>query len=375
MPQNTESAFAIEPLLEYPHREQVLALAQERSEAVDQDEDSPFRTLVELGRHGLVATGRTGSLVPQAAVLFDLATGCTATAFSLWAHRSTIAFFDAVDRELPDGLEDGTVTGSTAMAAAFKAAAGVGEIQVRARRTSGGLVLEGVVPWASNLYEGGVMVLPVVIEADAAHAETTAVVTVRVGTEGHAVTPMKDLMALDATRSGFSKLAGVRVPSQDVLTEDLPGFLARVSAPFLLLQASFCLGLSAASLGAGAALRESSHGVFVEDFDAVVAECRRLRSDLLRLAEDPAAAVREDVVRLRLQAAHLTQAATRLELMLVGGRGYVASSPTARRFREAAFLPVQSPTEGHLRVEVGGYQPASADHSAVSGGATDHRAA
>jgi hypothetical protein len=33
----------------------------------------------------------------------------------------------------------------------------------------------------------------------------------------------------------------------------------------------------------------------------------------------------------------------------VGGRGYAMSSPTARRAREAAFLPVQSPTEGHLR--------------------------
>ena len=39
----------------------------------------------------------------------------------------------------------------------------------------------------------------------------------------------------------------------------------------------------------------------------------------------------------------------------MGGAGYVAKSPTARRLREASFLPVQSPTEGHLRYELSKY--------------------
>ena len=39
-------------------------------------------------------------------------------------------------------------------------------------------------------------------------------------------------------------------------------------------------------------------------------------------------------------------------LEVVGGRGYAMSSPTARRAREAAFLPVQSPSQSQLRWEL-----------------------
>ena len=47
--------------------------------------------------------------------------------------------------------------------------------------------------------------------------------------------------------------------------------------------------------------------------------------------------------------------ATHFELQVVGGAGYVTESPTARRLREASFLPVQSPIEGHLRYELARY--------------------
>ncbi|MGO2608462.1 MAG: hypothetical protein ACTIMA_07630, partial [Brachybacterium tyrofermentans] len=51
----------------------------------------------------------------------------------------------------------------------------------------------------------------------------------------------------------------------------------------------------------------------------------------------------------RLESALLAGRATRLEQKVVGGRGYALGSDTSRRAREAAFLPVQSPTETHLR--------------------------
>jgi hypothetical protein len=41
--------------------------------------------------------------------------------------------------------------------------------------------------------------------------------------------------------------------------------------------------------------------------------------------------------------------AVHLDGVLHGGRGFHAASPTARRRREAAFLPVQAPTEIQLR--------------------------
>ena len=334
------------PLTDYPEHGLVRARAAERARATDEADTTPFETLRELGQRGLLDLGLGGGdLRGQAAVVFDLAAECTATAFSLWGHRSGLEYLDAVGAPVASELRTGEVPLCSAMAPAFKAAAGIGEIPVTLTRRGDHLVLDGTVPWASNLYPAAVVILPVVREDG-----RPAIVRTRVALPGVSVRPLENLMALNATASGILRLEGVEIDAeQDVLTEDVPGFLATVRGPFLLLQTSFCLGLSAAALTSA---RENLGGVgemFREDLDDAVAEQQRLRADLVRLAREPRAAAPRELLQLRLDAALLTGEATRLEAKIVGGRGYALSSPTARRAREAAFLPVQSPTEGHLR--------------------------
>lgn len=337
------------PLTDYPEHGLVRARAAERARATDEADTTPFETLRELGQRGLLDLGLGGGdLRGQAAVVFDLAAECTATAFSLWGHRSGLEYLDAVGAPVASELRTGDVPLCSAMAPAFKAAAGIGEIPVTLTRRGDHLVLDGTVPWASNLYPDAVVILPVVREDG-----HTAIVRTRVAAHGVSVRPLENLMALNATASGILRLEGVEIDAeQDVLTEDVPGFLATVRGPFLLLQTSFCLGLSAAALTSA---RENLGGVgemFREDLDDAVAQQQRLRADLVRLAREPRAAAPRELLQLRLDAALLTGEATRLEAKIVGGRGYALSSPTARRAREAAFLPVQSPTEGHLRWEL-----------------------
>lgn len=337
------------PLTDYPEHGLVRARAAERARATDEADTTPFETLRELGQRGLLDLGLGGGDPRgQAAVVFDLAAECTATAFSLWGHRSGLEYLDAVGAPVASELRTGEVPLCSAMAPAFKAAAGIGEIPVTLTRRGDHLVLDGTVPWASNLYPDAVVILPVVREDG-----RPAIVRTRVALPGVSVRPLENLMALNATASGILRLEGVEIDAeQDVLTEDVPGFLATVRGPFLLLQTSFCLGLSAAALTSA---RENLGGVgemFRDQLDAAVAEQQRLRADLVRLAREPRAAAPRGLLQLRLDAALLTGEATRLEAKIVGGRGYALSSPTARRAREAAFLPVQSPTEGHLRWEL-----------------------
>ncbi|MDO5617877.1 acyl-CoA dehydrogenase family protein [Kocuria sp.] len=354
----TQSLFVVEPLTDYPQREQVIAAAAANAKAVDVNHESPFAVLRALGSDGLLALGLDGSLVQQAAVVHDLATECTATAFSLWAHRSSIEYLNATGRELPEGLVNGTEPGSTAMAPAFKAAAGIGDIPVTlTRSTSGnGWVLNGVIPWASNLYPEGWVVLPALRSTpDDSTAETNdddarpVILVVRTSQEGVSVRPLQDLMALDSTASGILKFQDAPVSEEAILTEDVPAFLEAVRGPFLLLQAAFCVGLSGAALESADAALSGVSEVFRPDRDTVVAEYNRVRSTLLRYLDTPRDLPFRDVAQLRLDAALLTGEATRLEAKVVGGKGYALRSATARRAREAAFLPVQSPTESHLR--------------------------
>ena len=243
------SDFTLEPLYDYPQREQVLALARTNAEAVDRGERSPFETLREIAKDGLITLGRDGgSLVPQVAVAFDLATEDATTAFSLWAHRSTIAFFDAVGRELPEGLANATVSGTTAMAAAYKEASGLEPIKVKGTLVEGGLKLNGSISWASNLYPSGVVVLPVALENAPEGHPDRYIVTIRQDVPGLEIYYHRDLLALNSTESGTLKFEDVFVPSEDILSDNLEAFLHDVTAPFLLVQSSFCLGLAEGAL-------------------------------------------------------------------------------------------------------------------------------
>lgn len=343
--------FELRPLLDYPQRSAVLSAAAQRAGAVDANECSPFETLRELGEQGLLDLGLEGSIAEQAAVVHDLASECTATAFSLWAHRSSLEYLSATGREIPRGMHEGTEPASSAMAPAFKAAAGIGEITVSLTEQDGRLVLDGTIPWASNLYPEGWIVLPAIRRRDDG-TETPVIVLTRDQAPGVSVKPLKDLMALDATASGILRFESSPIQAQDVLSEDVPGFLAAVRGPFLLLQSSFCLGLAGAALASADAAMSGAAEVFRPERDEIVAEFERVRAAVLRMAESPREQSARDLLQIRLDAALLTGSATRLEGKTVGGKGYATSSPTARRAREAAFLPVQSPTESHLRWEL-----------------------
>jgi alkylation response protein AidB-like acyl-CoA dehydrogenase len=234
--------------------------------------------------------------------------------------------------------------GSTAMAGGFKACLGIAPLTVAGRRDGGDVVLDGRVAWASNLYGDALILLAADLDGE------LRVVAVDRGAPGLRVQAASGLLALDATASGSLVLENVRVPAGAVLDEDLRTFAARVRPAFLVLQAAFCLGLARASIDAAAA---GMHGLGQEFADDVAALGLR-RAD----AEERLAALADgetpiiDHVRLRLDVAVLARDAVRTEAAVTGGRGYVAASATGRRLREAAFIPVQSPTEGQLRWEL-----------------------
>ena len=61
---------------------------------------------------------------------------------------------------------------------------------------------------------------------------------------------------------------------------------------------------------------------------------------------------KKELLSLRLAAAELSSASADLEIRTAGGKGYASRTSASRRYREAAFIPVQSPSEGQLRWEL-----------------------
>jgi alkylation response protein AidB-like acyl-CoA dehydrogenase len=341
--------------------EEVVTLVDARCTAVDEAVADLRPTIEALGRHGLVSLGTTrgvGTLGDQASVLAALAERCMASAFTAWAHRMTIEYLDVIGTPaaalLAEPLHTGARLGSTAMADAFRDLAGIAPLPLTFRRTGTGVVIDGVVAWASNLQPGS-LVVTAARDGDVEDPATAdrLVVALTVGQDGLTVRPATELLALDATASGSLRLDGVVVDDRHVLTDDVTGFLRRVRPAFLVLQTSFCLGLVRACVGAVPEPRGVGES-FADDLEALRHRAERAWAELASLADGAAEAgvAIRPYLQARLAAAHLARDATHLELCLTGGRGYAHASPTARRLREAAFLPVQSPTEGQLRWEL-----------------------
>lgn len=326
------------------------AFFAERAGAVDRGDADTRGALAHLGTAGLLALDAGGpDYTPSFQIICEISHVCVAQAFSTWAHRMAIEYLSQwstplTDETLLPALRGGQRPGATAMAAALAAKLGLGTLGVRARREGDHVVLDGKVRWASNLFDDAVVVLPATFDDD-----TSAAIALPLRTPGVRVDAPPALLALDGTASSSLTLERVRLDAGHVISTDLDAFLAGVRRSFLLLQSAFCVGLTEAALDA--TVLEGVNTVFAPDRERVATRLEALRAQLTGLLADPGAQHRA-VLSARLTAAEVASNATALEGRVRGGAGYVRASSTARRMREAAFLPIQSPTEAQLRWEL-----------------------
>lgn len=328
----------------------------QRAAVLDEQGADVRADLADLGGAGLFDAALTEDGLPDiVALIDDIATESLTVAFSTWAHVMALTYLGrgsaAVRDTHLDALRTGSRIGVTAMATGLKQVAGLGQVPVIARADGDGLTISGPIRWASNLFDDAVIVLPARDTSG-----TSYVVVVEAAAAGVTIDPPPSLMALGATVSSSLRFEDVKVGPDHIVSTDLGRFCTGIRPAFLLAQTAFCVGITRAALGgagrAGGVLAEP----FAEDLAGLAEHSAGLRVRLYEFAHEPARAGIADLIRLRLDAAGAALAATRLESTLVGGAGYAHGNSANRRFREAAFLPVQSPSEGQLRWELSRYE-------------------
>lgn len=312
---------------------------------------STVPVLERLADLGLLSLGLDDGhhLDGQVAVVSALANRSMSVAFSAWAHRMVVEYVHVSGRhnDLLSALKRTELIGSTAMASALRARLGLERVGLTAVPTTNGYLVRGRIPWASNLHTNRTLIVAAAEKPDGSH------VVLGLLLDGNKVSASSapSLLALQATASTSVVVDDAEVPVERVVSEDLEAFLARVRPIFMLLQASFAIGLGETSL---AALEVPLHGadsVLEADRNRLLGRHSRLVDTTIAALTAPGIAAR-DLLAYRLEASEFAQAAVAAEARKEGGRGFVASSATARRIREAAFLPIQSPTESQLRWEL-----------------------
>lgn len=335
----------------------VLDRVAELAVSVDCDSTADRRPILrELASSGLLDLGVSenhGTHLDQVRIIAELSGACMTTAFSAWAHRMTVEYLvrhgGESNTDVAAAVLSGDRPGSTAMAASLRAASGQNELTVTLTADDDGVLrANGFISWASNLYDNAVVVTGMLFDGE------RRIVAFDVNEDGVEVLPAEGLLALDASKSGAIRLTNVRVDSRRIFDVDFDSFVAAIRPTLLTFQSAFCVGLAAASL---AAIHELS-GVAVSLAEPLAdrrADLARISNEVENIAlwlDNRSGQAPHHVVKVRLDAAHLATAATQLELAIRGGQAYGAKTPTARRVREALFLPVQSPTEAQLQWEL-----------------------
>ncbi|MFE0750969.1 acyl-CoA dehydrogenase [Gordonia sp. NPDC058843] len=334
---------------------EVVTSVADRARDLDAGHTDTRVDIAAAGTAGLLGRGVVdGSVASMIEVIEDVSSVSLSAGFSLWAQRMAIEYVSRAPEPLRgkhlDSLLTGRRIGVTAMAAGLKQVAGLGEVPITGRRSRAGLVVTGPIRWASNVYDESLIVLPVRTE------DSTLVAVVDADAPGVDIRSAPDLIGLGSTASTSLALDDVVIDEENVISADLAGFVRAIRPVFLLLQCAFCSGAIRAALdGAGESLAGVNE-VFRPEFDQRTEEFESIRARLAAFAAEPATPSPADLIRLRLDAAQTAVAASRLEATVRGGAGYATGSDTNRRFRETAFIPIQSPSEGQLRWELAQFE-------------------
>lgn len=275
------------------------------------------------------------------------------SAFCSWAHRMVLEYLhqtqypnDFINSFISE-LREVSLLGSTALGPGTANFLIGTPIPVTATESTESVIINGQIRWASNLVGNFI----VVTAATISETEETILVAIPGGTSGLEPNKYMDLLGLQQTFSTSINISNLKVDESLIINRNFKNFMQTILPVFLILQSSFCQGLAARSLEESEPLLKGQSIVLADDHIQFVDTFNNLTS---RMNDDSYSKLDIDeiireLLQIRLEFAQLAISAVNLELKLQGGRAYATSSASSRRFREAAFLPIQAPTEVQLK--------------------------
>ena len=341
----------------------------EAAPALDSGAADPALPLPRLAASGLPAIGvpealggAGGDVTDAVEAIAAVSSHSLAAGLVLWGHRTFVDYLlqtpnQGLRGHLPDLLA-GRVAGATGMSNAMKFLSGLEGLQITGRPEADGHRLDGKLPWVTNVRAQGFLVAAAVASADPGKPSFCAALPHDM--PGLARSPDLDLMALRASSTAALSLSDVRIGPEHILHDNAVAWLPVIRPTFLGLQCGLSIGLARRSLSSARLHTGAGRGVLDEPIatlEQALQEHERqlrtgLRSGLFRSQPAP-------LFRLRIGLAEIVADSVSLELQAAGGRAYLRQpgEAIARRMREAAFVPLITPSLVQLKAALSA-QPA-----------------
>ena len=289
---------------------------------------------------------------------------CGATGFMMWCHVVCGRYMEASGNPALNGraLEDhaaGRTLGATGMSNPMKTFAGIETLLLRARPVDGGHVVNGTLPWVSNLGPDHYFGAVAVVESDTPGAAPREIMfIVRCDAPGVELRTCPSFSAMEGTNTWAVRLTDHFIGAAELVADPVRPFIGRIRAAFVLLQCGMGLGVAQGAIDSMWTVeRQLGHvNEHLDDRpDDLQAELDALTARTLALARTPFATATPfliDVLDVRAHASELALRAAQSALLHQGARGYLMSSPVQRRVRESHFVAIVTPAIKHLRKEI-----------------------
>lgn len=332
---------------------------------IDRSAGMSGEVLRRLGREGLFAIGvaaeyggRGGDFTDAVQAVSEVARYSMTAAFMFWGHRTYIELlirspqYSQHAYRLP-ALLSGEQAGATGLSNMMKFLNGIEELNLSGTRFRDSWQVSGKLFWVTNLQPEN---FSVVTAVQPRRGGTPFIATISSDLSGLERSADLSLMSMQGSATAALQFTDTEIADHSILYPDAASALAYLRPHFLGLQCGMALGLSARSLSEISDHLTGTHLLW-SDYHTALRQYDSLRDRLFSgLANGQFQSGPRQLFQLRIELIELTLRVIQTELMIKGGRAYLspAGDHFARRWREAAFLPLVTPSVVQLRQQLQG---------------------
>jgi alkylation response protein AidB-like acyl-CoA dehydrogenase len=285
---------------------------------------------------------------------------CLSTGFANWCQDTCGWYLQNAENStvrdvwLPK-VATGEVLGGTGMSNTMKAFAGIEQLRLKGKKVDGGYIVNGSLPWVSNLGEDHVFGTLFELEGSNGRSVMTLV---DCKMEGFTLRLSAHFTALEGTRTFACLFDNVFIPDEMIIDHDGAAFLRRSRAGIVLLQFGMgvgniqsCIDLCREvepMLGHVNCYLDDRPDELQEELDDAVEAVMALAEDPFETSED----FFREILELRLAAGELALRASQSAMLHTGAKGYLQTAPAQRKLRESYFVAIVTPAIKHLRKEL-----------------------
>ena len=298
---------------------------------------------------------------------------CGNTGFCVWAQQSLLWYIlnscnaTNAQQELFKALSSGEILGGTGLSNPFKALAGLESIRLIAKRTKGGILLNGTLAFVSNLAFGHYFAVIARLDSseDCAGKDSVNKDSASKDSAGadskSALTPDSCIMAIvrcdeDLKLKNIAPFCAYEgsgtyacvfkdyfVSSEWILSDPASAILPKISAGFVALQCGMGLGMSESAL----------EGLEKKCFfpkETLQARLDSLKEQIYALTEVIYSKnALKSVLKLKLKLIALLQELVNANVIQSGASGYFQGAKASKLSNESAFFSIISPSYGHIQ--------------------------